>query len=94
MQGGAAAKAHKVKVDAHASELATMALDRVRTKLLSNTSVEYTVNELIRAATDVNSLATIFHGTSGLNSLKLGLLNIFCRMAALDVGYERFDGVR
>jgi hypothetical protein len=70
MQGGAAAKAHKVKVDAHASELATMALDRVRTKLLSNTSVEYTVNELIRAATDTNSLATIFHGMSRSDQLE------------------------
>ncbi|GHJ83815.1 hypothetical protein NliqN6_0217 [Naganishia liquefaciens] len=62
MQGGAAAKAHKVKMEAHASELATMALDRVRTKLLSNTSVEYTVNELIRTATDPTNLATIFYG--------------------------------
>lgn len=64
MQGGAAAKAHKVKMEAHASELATMALDRVRTKLLDNTSVEYTVNELIRTATDPTNLATIFHGES------------------------------
>ncbi|KAJ9091685.1 hypothetical protein QFC19_008976 [Naganishia cerealis] len=62
MQGGAAAKAHKNKMEAHASELATLALDRVRTKLLNTTSVEYTVNELIRIATDPANLATIFHG--------------------------------
>lgn len=64
MQGGAAAKAHKLKMEAHASELATSALDRVRTKLLSNQSVEYTVNELIRTATDPVNLATIYHGRS------------------------------
>jgi hypothetical protein len=62
MQGGAAAKAHKLKMEAHASELAAHALDRVRTKLLSTTSVEYTVNELIRIATDPANLATIYHG--------------------------------
>ncbi|KAI5453722.1 Serine/threonine-protein kinase tel1, variant 2 [Naganishia albida] len=62
MQGGTAAKAYRQKMEAHASELATSALDRVRTKLLNNTTVEYTVNELIRTATDPVNLATIFHG--------------------------------
>jgi hypothetical protein len=59
---GAAAKAHKKKVETEASELATQALDRVRTKLLNTISVEYTVNELIQTATDPVNLATIFHG--------------------------------
>jgi hypothetical protein len=59
---GAAAKAHKKKVEAEASGLANQALDRVRTKLLNTTSVEYSVNELIRTAMDPANLATIFTG--------------------------------
>lgn len=85
MQGGAAAKAHKVKMEAHASELATMALDRVRTKLLSNTSVEYTVNELVRTATDPTNLATIFHGMLPCLRYRERVADKKSRLAALDV---------
>lgn len=85
MQGGAAAKAHRQKMEAHASELATLALDRVRTKLLNNTTVEYTVNELIRTATDPVNLATIYHGKLGrILTMPVADL-VISRMATMDV---------
>jgi hypothetical protein len=52
---------------------------------LNNTTVEYTVNELIRAATDPVNLATIYHGGLGEDGSAQVTDFRLIRLATMDV---------
>lgn len=71
-QGGHGARRIELNQSSAVLEKADRVLGSVRQKLGDSLSPEYTVNMLVQQATDVESLATIFHGESRVITLKCG----------------------